>query len=105
MTSPKIALAQAVIKSSGTHQSLPARSDSVPGESETYEESVGTLAKLMNGKKHSSAKVIQQLLGETRPQRTRWLQELISIREIMEKYPCFKQSKWVCTHVVINGVL
>ena len=64
-------------------------------ELETYEENVGTLATLISGKNPPAAQVIHQLLDETRALRTKWLQELISIRDITAKYTCFKISKWV----------
>lgn len=61
-------------------------------EIETYEENVKTLATLINGK---GAQIIQQLLDETRLQRNKWLLDEISIRQILDTYPCFKNSKWV----------
>lgn len=64
-------------------------------EKEEYEENVGVLAKLIIEKTHHSAPEVQQLLDETRVQRNKWLQEEISITTILDKYPCFKHSKWV----------
>ena len=74
---------------------------------EEYDENVETLAKLFDGKSHPAAQVVQQLLDDTRSQRKKWLQRDISIREIDEKYPCFKTSKFVshCPIVLLPFIL
>ena len=61
-----------------------------------YEENVATLSKLMQAKTPPAANVVKQLLGLTRNKRKDWLKEEIAIRQILQKYPCFKLSKWVC---------
>ena len=60
-----------------------------------YEENVAALQKLMDGKNPPSRKLIIQLLEQTRQKRRLWLKELVSIQNIRDKYPCFKQSHWV----------
>ena len=64
-------------------------------ETDVYAENVQTLVTLVNAKTPPSAHAVQQLLDATRSKRVNWLKNLISIREILEKYPCFKHSKWV----------
>ncbi len=62
-----------------------------------YKENVQTLVTLINAKTPTPAHAVQRLLDATRSKRIDWLKQLISIREIMETYPCFKHSKWVGT--------
>lgn len=60
-----------------------------------YKESVDILRKLAVTK-NPPAQTIQDLLNETRVERKQWLQRPdISIKDIFEEYPVFKQPKWV----------
>lgn len=64
--------------------------------SDDYDDNVSNLNRLITKKNISSTQVVRQLLDQTREKRRIWLKEDISIHEILEKYTCFKQLKWVC---------
>ena len=95
-TAPKVVLAQARAQCSQQPNSI--TSDEAATSDDVYEENVQTLTTLVNAKTPPPAHAVQQLLDDTRrSKRIDWLKSLISIREILEKYPCFKHSKWVCS--------
>lgn len=99
MTAPKIILAPSA---NGAPSPGPSHTLSQLSGSQTschdveYEENVTNLSKLMQGKHPPSAQAVMRLLDATRPKRVQWLKELVSISDILGKFPCFKTSKWVC---------
>ena len=96
-TQPKLIVSQAAL----SVQKEPIQSESQgssqlsENELDEYEENVAALKKLMDGKNPPSRKLIIQLLEQTRQHRKKWLKELVSIDNIREKFPCFKQLQWV----------
>ena len=63
---------------------------------EEYEENVETLSKLVKGKTPPAAHSVKQLMDITRKARVQWMkEEIMSIKNILDKYPCFRISKWV----------
>lgn len=94
-SSPNITRAIVKVRASQPAQSSSSGNSVVNIEMETYEENVTALAKLINGKHYPPAKVVEELLDATRILRKKWLDEEVSIRQILDKYPCFKNPKWV----------
>lgn len=92
MTAQKVFLPQTAIKAS---QQSPHLSDA--NLDADYEENVQALRKLLQGKPPPPpAQTIQHLLDATRSRRHKYLQRSdISICDIVEKYPVFKNPKWV----------
>ena len=85
-------LQQCVVSANATESPDPV----CTAETEKYEENVKALQKLAKGKA-APAQVIQTLLDATRPQRKAFLESSdISIKNILETYPIFRSSKWVC---------
>lgn len=90
MTAQKVFLPQAAINAS---QQSPHLSDA--NLDAEYEENVQALKKLLEGKT-PPAQTIQNLLDATRSLRLKYLQRPdISIQQIVELYPVFKNPKWV----------
>lgn len=84
-------------------------SESATGDSslevEEYDENVATLSKLMKGKNPPAAQAMKQLLDATRSIRVQWMKEFISIKDIFQKFPCLKVSKWVCVHMYMHLII
>ena len=78
-------------------------SDSVADEE--YDEMIESLQLLFSGRHPPPVQSVKKLLDNTRPQRGKWLLGLVSIHCILDKYPCFKFSKWVnCNFSNFNRV-
>lgn len=92
VTSTKAVLAQAIV----TKVTQQADTNTTEEDQDDYEEDVEALTQVVTGKHPPAAQSVYDLLDATRHKRTTWLQEEISIAEILNKFPCFKNSKWVC---------
>lgn len=110
VTCPKLVVSQATVESSAIESSK--QLQDVTNEEDEYEENVETLKKLMAGKNPPKPRSVIQLLDDTREKRRKWLEEEISIHQILEKYVCFKKSKWVsntisfqCPSLIISYIL
>ena len=72
-------------------------SNNLNGKDEEYEETVEALKVLFQGKNPPAASNVQNLLKASLDKRREWLTtSIVSVHCIVERYPLFKQSKWVC---------